>query len=237
MLPGQFWDGCDYNKVLLEEKKRMKPKKSTPMQILIQQQFLVDQGKTKKAEQAWFDKLEDELERMEMDELLVQYKLENAQKKINKEVGSNIEANSEQDLKDRPALSDVLNEEIAIKDSNDQQQVAVPEKSSEGVSKASSSVMAIDYNMDTVKGCIQRISLLNNKQQDRAMKETARNRKVNSIGSFENMTIGQAYYNLNKTNVYGSNMSTQRASNFNSVTSPQGSQFKRNNLFGKTSAF
>ena len=237
MLPGQFWDGCDYNKVLLEEKKRMKPKKSTPMQILIQQQFLVDQGKTKKAEQAWFDKLEDELERMEMDELLVQYKLENAQKKINKEVGSNIEANSEQDLKDRPALSDVLNEEIAIKDSNDQQQVAVPERSSEGVSKASSSVMAIDYNMDTVKGCIQRISLLNNKQQDRAMKETARNRKVNSIGSFENMTIGQAYYNLNKTNVYGSNMSTQRASNFNSVTSPQGSQFKRNNLFGKTSAF
>ena len=119
MLPGQFWDGCDYNKVLLEEKKRMKPKKSTPMQILIQQQFLVDQGKTKKAEQAWFDKLEDELERMEMDELLVQFKLENAQKKINKDV-SNIEANSEQDLKDRPALSDVLNEEIAIKEKNDQ---------------------------------------------------------------------------------------------------------------------
>jgi len=58
---------------------------------------LVDQGKTKKAEQAWFDKLEEELERMEMDELLVQFKLENAKKKINKEVG-NIEANSEQDL-------------------------------------------------------------------------------------------------------------------------------------------
>lgn len=58
---------------------------------------MVDQGKTKKAEQAWFDKLEDELERMEMDELLVQFKLENAKKKINKEVG-NIEANSEQDL-------------------------------------------------------------------------------------------------------------------------------------------
>ena len=107
MLPGQFWDGCDYNKVLLEEKKRMKPKKSTPMQILIQQQFLVDQGKTKKAEQAWFDKLEDELERMEMDELLVQFKLENAQKKINKDV-SNIEANSEQDLKDRQVLMDQM---------------------------------------------------------------------------------------------------------------------------------
>ena len=56
---------------------------------------------------------------MEMDELLVQFKLENAQKKINKDV-SNIEANSEQDLKDRPALSDVLNEEIAIKEKNDQ---------------------------------------------------------------------------------------------------------------------
>lgn len=69
------------------------------------------------------------------------------------------------------------------------------------------------------------------------MKETARNRKVNSIGSFENMTIGQAYYNLNKTNVYGSNMSTQRGTNFNSVMSPTSSKYKRNNLFGKTSKF
>ena len=51
-----------------------------------------------------------------MDELLVQFKLENAKKKINKDVN---EANSEQDLKDRPALSDVLNEEIAIKENNE----------------------------------------------------------------------------------------------------------------------
>ena len=42
------------------------------MQILIQQQFLIDQGKTKKAEQAWFNKLEEELDRIETDELLAQ---------------------------------------------------------------------------------------------------------------------------------------------------------------------
>jgi hypothetical protein len=36
MLPGLFWDGCEYNKVLELEKIKTKPKKSTPMQILIQ---------------------------------------------------------------------------------------------------------------------------------------------------------------------------------------------------------
>jgi hypothetical protein len=38
------------------------------------------------------------------------------------------------------------------------------------------------------------------------MKETARNRKVNSIGSFDNMTIGQAYYNLNKNSIYNTSL-------------------------------
>jgi len=50
------------------------------MQILIQQQFLRDQSKAKKAEQRWFDRLEDELDRIEMDETLLQYKLENSKK-------------------------------------------------------------------------------------------------------------------------------------------------------------
>ena len=31
VLPGMFWDGCDYNKIQLEEKARTKPKKQTPM--------------------------------------------------------------------------------------------------------------------------------------------------------------------------------------------------------------
>lgn len=184
-----FWNGCDYNKVLQLEKIKTKPKKSTPMQILIQQQFLRDQGKTKKAEQAWFDKLEDELERMEMDELLLAYKLENSKKQINKEL---VKTASEEDA-NRPALSDLLKEDespIAIVKENQQVEEEQSEKSEKERTDASSSMMAIDYNMNTVRNCIQRISMLNNKQQDRAMKETARNRKVNSIGSFENMTIG-----------------------------------------------
>ena len=56
-----------------------------------------------------------------------------------------------------------------------------------------------DYDKSTIKNCIDRISDLNMKQVDREFKETARNRKVNNIGSYKNMTIGQAYYNLNKT--------------------------------------
>ena len=38
------------------------------MQLKIQQEFLKDQRKVKDAEQDWFDKLEIELERMEMDD-------------------------------------------------------------------------------------------------------------------------------------------------------------------------
>lgn len=36
VLPGVCFDGCEYNKVLNEEKIKTKPKQSTPMQILIQ---------------------------------------------------------------------------------------------------------------------------------------------------------------------------------------------------------
>lgn len=35
---------------------------------------------------AWFDKLEDELDRMEMDEKLLEYKIANSKKKIQKEL-------------------------------------------------------------------------------------------------------------------------------------------------------
>ena len=51
----------------------MAPKKSTPLQILTSKKFLEDQGKVKKAEQRWFDMLEEELERMEMDEAIKKY--------------------------------------------------------------------------------------------------------------------------------------------------------------------
>lgn len=48
----------------------------------MQREFLKDQSKTKKAEMAWFDKLEDELDRMEMDEKLLEYKIANSKKMI-----------------------------------------------------------------------------------------------------------------------------------------------------------
>lgn len=69
-----FYDSCTYNKLIEDEKQKSKPKKSTPMQLIIQQQFLKDQGKTKRAEQIWFDKLEDELDRIEMDEALLKFR-------------------------------------------------------------------------------------------------------------------------------------------------------------------
>ena len=52
----------------------------------MQREFLKDQSKTKKAEMAWFDKLEDELDRMEMDEKLLEYKIANSKKQIQKEL-------------------------------------------------------------------------------------------------------------------------------------------------------
>lgn len=64
------FDGSDYAAVKANNKLMAKPKKDTPMTIKHQKQFLKDQGMVKNAEQRWFDKLERELERMEMDEQL-----------------------------------------------------------------------------------------------------------------------------------------------------------------------
>ena len=43
---------------------------------------MIDQGKSKKKEQRWFNKLEEELDRVEIDESLLRYKLEHTKKKI-----------------------------------------------------------------------------------------------------------------------------------------------------------
>ena len=77
----------------------------------------------------------------------------------------------------------------------------MPYNEATNVNKAttSSSFGMANYDAGLIKSCISRISTINAKQVDREMKETARNRKVNNIGSYKNMTIGQAYYNLNKT--------------------------------------
>ena len=52
------------------------------MELMIQRQFLIDQGKSKKAEAAWFDKLEEELDRIETDKRMLQAKIEFDQKMI-----------------------------------------------------------------------------------------------------------------------------------------------------------
>lgn len=42
VCPGFSYDGCKYNRIIEEEKKRAKPKKAKAMQLLIQEQFLRD---------------------------------------------------------------------------------------------------------------------------------------------------------------------------------------------------
>ena len=48
----------------------------------------------------------------------------------------------------------------------------------------------LEHDMNHVRQCIKRISFLDKTLVDRAMKETARNRKMNNLNNFENMTTG-----------------------------------------------
>ena len=68
VVPGLGFLGSQFSDLEKTLALAKKPKKSTPMQLKIQQEFLKDQRKVKDAEQDWFDKLEIELERMEMDD-------------------------------------------------------------------------------------------------------------------------------------------------------------------------
>lgn len=145
--PGLGWNGCSYYKILQEEKQKLKPKQDTPMQILIQQQFLKDQGKFKKAEQKWFDKLESELERMEMDEAIINYR---KQRKM-------LKSQDESPL--RPKAIDVIGKESTIGNelsmSKDYQEIQYEEEESSEVTNKSN-----NYNLDTVKHCMDKISLI-----------------------------------------------------------------------------
>lgn len=62
-----------------------------------------------------------------------------------------------------------------------------------------SSENSVKYDPQKIRNYINRINKINQKQTEQAFKETQRNRKISSIGSIHNITIGQAYYNLNKT--------------------------------------
>jgi len=69
--------------------------------------------------------------------------------------------------------------------------------------KDSDSVLSSDHSVQydpfKIKRYINKINQINVRQTEQAFKETQRNRKISSIGSIHNITIGQAYYNLNKT--------------------------------------
>ena len=54
----------------------------------------------------------------------------------------------------------------------------------------------VDTDTTVIRNCIASIAKINKKQNDKAHRETQRNRKISSIGSM-NSTLGQAYYNLN----------------------------------------
>ena len=57
----------------------------------------------------------------------------------------------------------------------------------------------MNFDLDIVKSCIKKISVLDKTQTQRALAATARNRQMNGKPGIKNMTIGQAYFNLNKT--------------------------------------
>jgi hypothetical protein len=56
----------------------------------------------------------------------------------------------------------------------------------------------VDTDTSTIRSCIANIAKINARQNDKAHRDTQRNRKISSIGSM-NSTVGQAYYNLNTT--------------------------------------
>lgn len=66
------------------------------------------------------------------------------------------------------------------------------------------------------------------------MKETARNRKMNNLNNIENMTTGQAYFNLNKTMVGGStrNYSHNKNNSQYGGSTNASTTHRRNNIFG-----
>lgn len=74
--PQISYNSTRFAKLMKEEELKSRPKETTPIDLIISRQFLIDQGKTKKAEAAWFDRLEDELDRIETDERMLKAKME-----------------------------------------------------------------------------------------------------------------------------------------------------------------
>ena len=128
----------------------------------MQREFLKDQSKTKKAEMAWFDKLEDELDRMETDEKLLEYKIANSKKQIQKEINRkdasshsvaiqqvalNVAETDDELDKKRPLMKDVLDQiepdtkindaldDEIVQDSNENEELPIEDLPSEKADK------------------------------------------------------------------------------------------------------
>jgi len=128
----------------------------------MQREFLKDQSKTKKAEMAWFDKLEDELDRMETDEKLLEYKIANSKKQIQKEINRkdasshsvaiqqvalNVAETDDELDKKRPLMKDVLDQiepdtkindaldDEIVQDSNQNEELPIEDLPSEKADK------------------------------------------------------------------------------------------------------
>ena len=173
----------------------------------------------------WFDKLESELENIEMDEALIRYREQNSRQNVLKdqvrdsvdnikindperdseggepEPGSALDLDADEEGDATPVRPPA---ELCIDDDEEKRVQIANLNVDTGTGSAnieSQYFSGKDYDMGTIKTCIGRISDLNAKQIEREFRETARNRKVNNIGggNYKNMTIGQAYYNLNKT--------------------------------------
>lgn len=229
--PGLDYKTTSYAKIKQEEMSKIRQShEEEPIGLRIQRQFLRDQGKSKKAEAAWFDRLEEELERIAEDEYLLQTKqklklkmIEDKKKKeeqqaiMQENVGQKEEMDVEKDIDNWEEESEsgarfdeqidpsklLKDKEVSISPSEPTAAHELQKSVEHGQSKDSESVMSSDqsvqYDPNKIKRFINKINQINMKQTEQAFKETQRNRKISSIGSIHNITIGQAYYNLNKT--------------------------------------
>lgn len=148
--PMMGFNGTEYGRIKQEEKELSKPKANTPMTILHERQlkqFLHDQRKVKNAEQRWFDKLEVELERMEMDEQIHDYisPSEKAASTQNILRGDGLEDNESIPMNEiQPVSSD-----FEISPQKETAIAVIPEK------EYKASDYGLNFDLDIVKSCIK----------------------------------------------------------------------------------
>lgn len=178
---------------------------------MLLEEFLRDQRKTKIAEQRYFEKLEKDLERIETDEILQQYTLDQQalraaikRDRVGRMATENLgnQLLQVEEPKSRTASAAKLGVEAGGAKDGDASSVsgATPmtvEKTGDmsgsrhtrTKTEGSISTFVVDYDTTQIRSCIEKIAKINKKQVDAAFKETQRNRKISSIGSM-NVTLG-----------------------------------------------